>query len=152
MPKLGLAGPLAGTLGALAVYVAGRHFDSSLLLSLLHSGFFLNLLNLIPLSPFDGGRITAVLSPRLWFASVPVPCAWFVWHQSPLLIAMAIMALPQRKRAWRYDPRAPENQAYYSVSAETRMTYALWYPGLLVFLSMMTFGVHELIAGRGHAG
>ena len=36
---------------------------SDLLLALSYAGFFINLFNLIPLSPFDGGRITAVLSP-----------------------------------------------------------------------------------------
>jgi len=60
---IGLGGPLLGTLGALACYFAARETDSNLLLSLSYAGFFINLFNLIPLSPFDGGRITAVLSP-----------------------------------------------------------------------------------------
>ena len=73
------AGPFVGTLGALACYAAARHTDSNLLLAL-SSGFFLNLFNMIPLSPFDGGRITAVLSPRIWFAGVPVLIALFVYR------------------------------------------------------------------------
>ena len=75
-----------------------------------YAGFFLNLFNLIPLSPFDGGRITAVLSPRVWLAGVPLLIALFVWRPSPLLILMAVMAAPQVMKAFRYDPAAPENQ------------------------------------------
>src|SRR5437868_4036086 len=56
---VGIAGPLAGTLGALACYFLARYSGSHLLLALSYAGFFLNLFNLIPLSPFDGGRITA---------------------------------------------------------------------------------------------
>ncbi|GAB2895157.1 hypothetical protein GCM10027093_33270 [Paraburkholderia jirisanensis] len=142
---VGLAGPFAGTLGALACYFAARRFDSSLLLALSYSGFFLNLFNMIPLSPFDGGRITAVLSPRIWFAGVPVLVALFAWHPSPLLIVMAILALPQLQRAWRYNPALPENARYYGVPLQVKMTYAFYYLALLAFLAMMTFGVHDML-------
>ncbi|KAB0661442.1 site-2 protease family protein [Burkholderia diffusa] len=137
--------PFVGTLGALACYAAARHYDSNLLLALAYTGFFLNLFNMIPLSPFDGGRITAVLSPRIWFAGVPVLIALFAYRPSPLLIVMAILALPQLKRAWRYDPDAPENRAYYTTSVETKTTYALFYVGLLAFLALMTSGVHDML-------
>ena len=36
-----------------------RNLDSDLLLAVAYSGFFINLFNLIPLSPLDGGRIAA---------------------------------------------------------------------------------------------
>src|SRR5215467_12185116 len=96
---VGFAGPLVGSMGALACYFLARNFDSRLLLALSYSGFFLNLFNLIPLSPFDGGRITAVLSPRIWLAGVPILIALFFWRPSPLLILMALLAAPQVMRA-----------------------------------------------------
>jgi Zn-dependent protease len=142
---VGLAGPLLGTIGALACYFVARHADNSLLLALSYAGFFLNLFNLIPLSPFDGGRITAVLSPRIWFAGVPVLIALFLYHPSPLLIVMAILAIPQLKRAWHYDPHDPENVRYYTMPASVRLTYVCYYLGLLAFLSLMTFGVHSML-------
>ena len=46
----------------LACYFIARSYDADWLLAVAYAGFFLNLFNLIPLSPFDGGRITAVLS------------------------------------------------------------------------------------------
>lgn len=142
---IGFAGPLLGSIAALACYFAARESDSRLLLALAYAGFFLNLFNLIPLSPFDGGRITAVLSPRLWLLGVPALVAVFVWRPSPLLVLMAVLAAPQVLKAWRYDPQAPENRAYYAASAETRLTYALYYLGLLAFLAVMAHDTHEML-------
>lgn len=144
---VGFAGPLLGSLAALACYFAARETGSKLLLALAYAGFFLNLFNLIPLSPFDGGRITAVLSPRVWLLGVPVLAALFIWRPSPLLILVAVLAAPQVLKAWRYDPQAPENREYYAVSSETRMTYALYYLGLLGFLAVMAHDTHEMLGG-----
>jgi Zn-dependent protease len=75
---VGLGGPLLGSVGALACYFIALSYDATWLLAVAYAGFFLNLFNLIPLSPFDGGRITAVLSPRIWLLGVPIlvaPCA-----------------------------------------------------------------------------
>jgi Zn-dependent protease len=142
---VGLGGPLVGTLGALACYVAARSTGSDLLLALSYAGFFINLFNLIPLSPFDGGRITAVLSPRIWLVGVPILVALFFYRPSPLLILMGIMAAPQAWRAWRYDPKAPENAVYYRVSTEAKLSYGLSYVGLAAFTATMSYDVHEML-------
>src|SRR5438132_14316169 len=55
---VGLAGPLLGTVGALGCYYLYRSTGETLFLALAYAGFFINLFNLIPISPFDGGRIT----------------------------------------------------------------------------------------------
>jgi Zn-dependent protease len=142
---VGLGGPLLGTIGALACYALGRGQESDLLLALSYAGFMLNLFNLIPLSPFDGGRITAVLSPRIWLLGVPALIALFVYRPSPILILVAILGAPQVMKALRYDAKAPENIAYYGVSAEARWTYGLAYVGLLAFLAVMSNDVHEML-------
>jgi Zn-dependent protease len=144
---VGLAGPLIGTLGALVCYFFARSYNSNLLLALAYSGFFLNLFNLIPLSPFDGGRITAVISPRLWLLGVPILIALFLYRPSPLLILMALIAAPQVWKALKFDPNAPENAAYYSVSSAKRWEYGIWYVGLAAFLAVMTHDVHEMLQG-----
>lgn len=143
---VGLGGPLLGTLGALGCYVAARSTGSDLLLALSYAGFFVNLFNLIPVSPFDGGRITAVLSPRIWLVGVPILLALFFWRPSPLLILMAIVAFPHVLRAWRYDSKAPENAAYYGVSMQTRLAYGLSYLALAAFTATMSFEVHEMLS------
>lgn len=103
---VGLGGPLAGTVASLACYFAARSTGIDLLLALSYAGFFINLFNLIPLSPFDGGRITAVLSPRIWLMGVPVLVALFFWRPSPILILAAVLAFPNVLRAFKYDPVA----------------------------------------------
>ena len=147
---VGFAGPFAGTLGALACYFLARNTDSSLLLAVAYAGFFLNLFNLIPLSPFDGGRITAVLSPRLWLLGVPVLLGLFLYRPSPMLVLMALLAAPQVMKAWRFDPAAPEHAGYYQANAETRLTYGIYYLGLTAFLAVMTSEVHDLLGSLAH--
>lgn len=151
---VGLGGPLIGSLGALACYFAAREADSNLLLAIAYSGFFLNLLNLVPLPPFDGGRITAVLSPRIWLLGVPVLVGIFVWRPSPMLILIAILAAPQIWKAIKYRSDSEEAQTYYAVSPAVRLEYGFYYLGLLLFLAVMTHDIHTMLeasraVGRG---
>jgi len=139
---VGIAGPVAGTVGALVCFYAARNYDSQLLLALSYSGFFLNLFNLIPISPFDGGRITAVISPKLWFIGAPVLVALFFYRPSPLLILMAILAAPQLLKAWR-GTETDEERAYYLTDPNTRIQYGLLYLGLAGFLAVMCSELHK---------
>lgn len=132
-----MAGPLVGTAAALGCYFAGRHWDSSLMMALAYSGFFINLINLIPVSPLDGGRISAIVSPRIWLLGAPLLFGMFFWYPSPALVLLGIAALPQVARAWHHDPNASESLAYYNAPLETRIGYAVTYLGLCVFLAMM---------------
>jgi Zn-dependent protease len=100
---VGLAGPLVGTLAAIGCYWIARDSDSQLMLALAYSGFMLNLFNLIPISPLDGGRITAIISPRVWLFGVPLLIALFLYNPSPMLILIAILAYPQLKAALQKD-------------------------------------------------
>jgi Zn-dependent protease len=142
---VGLAGPLLGSVGALGCYYLYRMTDQPLFLALSYAGFFLNLFNLIPVSPFDGGRITAILSPRIWLLGAPLLAALFFWRPSPLLILMAVLAAPHMWKAWTFDPKAPENVAYYSVVPAKRFEYGLYYVALAAFLAVMSFEVHEML-------
>jgi Zn-dependent protease len=142
---VGIAGPVAGTAAAVACYFLARYYDSTLLLALAYAGFFLNLFNLIPLSPLDGGRITAILSPRVWLLGVPILAGLFFWRPSPMLVLIAIIAAPQVWHAIRFDPAAPENQAYYAVATEQRVGYGLFYLGLAAYLAVMTYEVHDML-------
>lgn len=142
---VGLGGPLLGSVGATLCYFLARETGASWLLAVAYSGFFLNLFNLIPLSPFDGGRITAVLSPRIWLLGVPVLVALFLWRPSPLLILMAVLAAPQVWKALTYKADSDEARGYYAVPAAVRLEYAVWYIGLAAFLALMTHDVHEML-------
>lgn len=141
------AGPLLGTIGAVLVYFWGRETQSGLLLAIAYGGFFLNFFNLVPLSPLDGGRMTAILSPRIWFLGVPIMLALMLYRPSPLLILIAVMAIPSLKKAWHFDPRAEENRIYYAASTATKVEYGLLYLALAAFLAVMTDATHEMIQG-----
>lgn len=138
------AGPIAGTVAALVCYYLARNYDSNLLLALSYSGFMLNLFNLIPVSPLDGGRITAIISPKIWLLGVPLLAALFFYRPSPMLIMIGIMAYPQIVAAFRGNLNVPAD--YYSVPTETRVNYAALYLGLVGFLALMTFEVHDMLS------
>lgn len=142
---IGFAGPLAGTAAALACYFIARDNGSQLLLALAYSGCMINLFNLIPISPLDGGRITAIISPKVWLAGVPLLAALFFYHPSPMLILVAVLAYPQIKEAIWGDPNKPEH--YYEVPRDTRINYAVLYLGLVAFLAMMSYSVHGMLEG-----
>ncbi|HYA65549.1 MAG TPA: site-2 protease family protein [Burkholderiaceae bacterium] len=144
---VGLGGPLLGTIAAAAVYYLGQDRDSALVVAIAYAGFVLNLFNLIPLPPFDGGRITAVLGPRIWFLGVPILVALFWYRPSPLLLIVALLAAPQLLAAWRHDPHAPEAQVYYEVGNAARWRYGMWYLGLAAFLALMAYEAHGRLAG-----
>jgi len=52
-----VAGPVAGGIAALACLIYGNAVDSDLLRALAYAGFFLNLVNLLPIGILDGGHI-----------------------------------------------------------------------------------------------
>jgi len=60
-----------------------------MLLALSYSGFLLNLLNLIPVPPLDGGRVTAAISRKIWYPGIPILLGFFYLHPSPLLLLVA---------------------------------------------------------------
>ena len=60
--KVGLAGPVFGLVSSVAVLAAAMALDSDLLRGAAYFGFFINLFNLIPLTPLDGGRAAAAAS------------------------------------------------------------------------------------------
>ncbi len=66
--RVGLAGPVLGsiaTLVPLGIWLAtGNEFWQALA----YVGFFINLINLLPVLPLDGGRAMAALSPWVWIA------------------------------------------------------------------------------------
>ena len=103
---VGMGGPLLGTVAATLCYLIARGSpDAAWLLAVSYSGFFLNLFNLIPLPPFDGGRITAVLSPKIWLLGMPVLIGIFLWNPSPMLL---VFALPLRARRRRFTRPKPQ--------------------------------------------
>jgi len=138
---VGIAGPMLGSATAFTVYLLAQDSGSKLLLALAYSGFMLNLFNLIPLSPLDGGRIVGVISPKIWFVGIPVLIGVFVWNPSPLLLIVAALAAPQVWSA--YKNRNSVDTVYYSTDTATRLRYGFQYLALTLFLAVSAFETHE---------
>jgi Zn-dependent protease len=141
---VGIAGPVAGTIAALACYYASEALGNRLLLALAYAGFMINLFNLIPLSPLDGGRITAVLSPKVWWIGAPILVGLFMVRPSPMLILVAILAAPHLL-ATMGRGTGPMPDQYYAVSPQTRLSYGAYYLGLTAFLGVMTYETHHML-------
>lgn len=139
------AGPFLGTLGAFACYFLAREMGSQLLLAISYAGFFINLFNLLPLSPLDGGRITAIISPRVWLVGAPLLVGLALWHPSPMLFLVAILALPHVMAAWRFDPKKAATAGYYAAPLSEKIEYGALYIGMTALLAIMTYEVHEML-------
>lgn len=70
---VGIAGPVAGTIGALACFALAHYLaptmDEKIVADLYTAaawGCFMNLWNLLPVPPLDGGRTAAAITPWLW--------------------------------------------------------------------------------------
>jgi Zn-dependent protease len=121
-------GPLAGTVAALAAAALGLLFDSRLFMALAYTGFFLNLFNLTPVSPLDGGRVAQAFSRRAWIIGIVVLGAIFLWTHSPQLLLIAALALP------RLFGRAAVDEQRELLAPERQRAWAVRYFGLAAFL------------------
>jgi Zn-dependent protease len=139
------AGPFLGTLGAFACYFLARETGSRLLLAISYAGFLINLFNLLPISPLDGGRITAIISPRVWLLGAPLLVALAIWRPSPMLILVAILALPHVMAAWRHDPKKAAADGYYAAPLSEKLEYGALYIGMTALLAIMTYEVHQML-------
>ncbi len=135
--RIGLAGPILGTLGTAAVIPVAIALDSDLLRALAFTGFFLNLFNLIPLLPFDGGRAMAAMAPWMWFLGFGAMLAFFVFFPNPILILFLLLGGMETWRRWKQRKRGEEgNAAYYRVKPAHRLLVAATYVGLIALCAV----------------
>jgi Zn-dependent protease len=138
---VGLAGPLLGSTSAFLVYLVALQYQSHWLLAIAYAGFVLNLFNLIPVVPLDGGHVVAVVSPKIWILGIPLLVALYLWRPNPLLIVVTILALPKAWSALRGKvPAHPESEL---ASTSLKARFAAEYLGLVCFLTLMAFEVHS---------
>ncbi len=135
--RVGLAGPVLGSLGALAVAIAGTALGSDALRALAFTGFFLNLFNLLPVVPLDGGRAMAAMAPWMWFVGLATVVALiFVWP-NPILFLVAILGALEVYRRWKARKQGAEgNPEYYAVKPLHRLLVGAVYVGLIVALAV----------------
>jgi Zn-dependent protease len=131
--KVAIAGPILGSLGALATWGLGEYLDSDLLIALAFTGFFLNLFNLLPIVPLDGGRIVAAVHPVLWGLGLLGLAGLAFVAPNPILIVILVIGGLELWRRWK-EWRDPAARAYYQVTSSQRIAAGLGYIGLAALL------------------
>jgi Zn-dependent protease len=139
--KVAIAGPLLGSVGALAFFALGVAYDSRPLKALAFLGFFINLFNLLPVIPLDGGRITAALHPALWFLGFLGLLGLVILRPNPILIIILLLAGSELWRRWQLRAH-PEMQEYYRVTPRRRLIIGVLYFGLAVALVLGMNATH----------
>jgi Zn-dependent protease len=139
--RVALAGPILGSLGAAAVWVAGEALDSDLLIALAFTGFFLNLFNLLPIVPLDGGRAVAAVHPALWAVGLAALVGLTILYPNPILLLVLVLGGLELWNRWqaRKDPRAA---AYYRVKPWQRFAAGGTYIALAVLLALAMSATH----------
>ncbi len=99
---------------------------SQLLQALAYTGFFLNLFNLLPMLPLDGGRVAGALHPAIWAAGMAVAVVFLLSHPSPVLVFVLVIGGLEAVRRWRAR-RAGEAGDYYTVPPRVRGLIAAAY-------------------------
>ena len=137
--RVALAGPILGSLGAAACWIAGEATGSEFLVALSFVGFFLNLFNLIPIVPLDGGRAAGALHPALWLVGLLMMVGLAVVRPNPILVLIVVLGGLELWRRWRERGAAAD---YYRLSVGQRATVAVLYLGLVVALALAMSATH----------
>jgi Zn-dependent protease len=137
--KVALAGPILGSIGAAVVWVAAEANGSDLLMALAFTGFILNLFNLIPIVPLDGGRAAAALHPVIWLLGLLLMVGLVVVSPNPILIIIVVLGAFELWRRWR---ERGERAEYYALAAWQRATVAVVYIGLIAVLAVAATATH----------
>jgi Zn-dependent protease len=139
--RTGLAGPVLGSLGAAALLPIWHLTGNDFWRALAFTGFFLNLFNLVPIVPLDGGRAMAALSPWMWLVGLFILAGLAFAFPNPIILLILVLAIfSTYSRYKQLKTGGPEVQAYYAVSNRQRLLIGAVYALLIVGLAI---GMHQ---------
>ena len=131
--RVGLAGPVLGTLAALALIPVALATDNEFWNALAFIGLFLNLFNLLPVVPLDGGRAMAAMSPWMWMVGLALMAVLAFARPNPVIILILLFALFETYRRFKARRNGEEgNEAYYRVTGRQRLAVGAVYLALIV--------------------
>ena len=146
--RVGLAGPVLGTVGAAACVPLYLLTGNEIFRALAYIGFLLNLFNLAPVLPLDGGRAMAAMAPWMWFVGFAAifPLAIFYLHSPIIVLFVIVFGGRELWGRWQQRrTRSLDQAAYYRVSTRDRLLVGSVYLGLVIVLAV---GMHEAYIAR----
>src|SRR5438067_5298860 len=99
--RVGLAGPVLGSVGALGAAAIWLATGSDLFRALAFIAFFLNLFNLLPVLPLDGGRAMAALTPWMWLVGFAALVAVGIAFPNPIVLLLIVVGGYELYRRWK---------------------------------------------------
>jgi Zn-dependent protease len=133
--RVGLAGPILGSIATLLPLGIWLATGSDFWRALAYIGFFLNLFNLLPVLPLDGGRAMAALSPYVWAVGFVGLIALTFFFPNPILLLVLLFGGLESWRRWK-QRNTPEGRAYNRVPPRTRALVAFVYLSLAALLAV----------------
>jgi len=144
--RVGLAGPILGSVGAAACVALWHATGNDLFRALAYFGFLLNLFNLIPVVPLDGGRAMAAMAPWMWFLGFLALIPLVFVLTSPILLIIVFFAGMETYRRWqRRRAGGAQEEAYYRVRPVDRLLVAAVY---LALIALLVVGMHAAYLPR----
>ena len=133
--RVGLAGPILGSIGAAACIPIADATGNDFWRALAFTGFFLNLFNLLPVVPLDGGRAMAAMSPWMWALGLFGVVVLAFTYPNPVILLILLLAVVETWRRWRALRSGDATvRAYYKVRPAHRALVAAVYLGLIALL------------------
>jgi Zn-dependent protease len=139
--QIGIAGPIAGTIGATVAFFLYLATGQQVLLLTALIGFGLNLFNMIPVWQLDGSWVLAPVSKWVYVAGYVLVVAAILWLHSILLVLVAVLGLSSLVQRFRQA----QSPYYASVPASARWALGVSWFGLVLYLGYMTFQAYTLL-------
>jgi Zn-dependent protease len=141
--RVGLAGPILGSLATAVLIPVWLITGNEFWQALAFTGFFLNLFNLLPVVPLDGGRAMAAMAPWMWFVGLAAMIGFAIAFPNPIILVILLFAGIETWRRWK-ERRAggDEVAAYYRISRGQRLAVGAVYLGLIAALAIGMDATH----------
>lgn len=150
--EIAIAGPFAGAMASALCFWLYHVTGLTVLLPLAYFSFLINLLNLIPVSPLDGGRIVGAISRWIWPIGLVALAIAFLYTQSILLIILLWLGFLETISRFRMAAVAG---SYYRIPLLSRAYITIFYFGLAAALAIGMFATGSILAaqvGQPHFG
>ena len=94
---IGIGGPLFGALAAIGYWAIFTYTGNGVFLAAAYITFLMNLFNMTPLYPLDGGRIVGAVHTWLWLAGLAIMIFFVLTGQvrNPLIFLLLFTAIPR---------------------------------------------------------